>query len=195
VRHQPIVGQNVRNQPRVCVISPGQPGAFLSFAHLLPKNNAFQRHFFTSLMSATLVCVCVCVVVVVVVAQSINSILCQCCSLSTQTTLLRVVRPYSAGDRMAMQAILFGCHNLPKHATYFSPCQDCHQICSYVASRTEVLTNSLLALASLVRGWSEPLSKKRVSVSAIVSVLMEENYINRPVIAAALTALLSVFSD
>jgi hypothetical protein len=133
-------------------------------------------------MSATLVCVCVCVVVVVVVvvAQSINSILCQCCSLSTQTTLLRVVRPYSAGDRMAMQAILFGCHNLPKHATYFSPCQDCHQICSYVASRTEVLTNSLLALASLVGGVR--LFQNRVSVSAIVSV-MEENYINRSVIA------------
>jgi hypothetical protein len=56
---------------------------------------------------------------------------------------------------------------------------------------TEVLTNSLMALASLVDGVS--IFQNRVSVSAIVSV-MEENYINRPVIAAALTALLSVFS-
>jgi hypothetical protein len=65
----------------------------LSFAHLLPKNNAFQRHFLVRFLLCSqcrgvlVFCVSVvCVVVVVVVAQTINSsvFICQCCSLSTQ---------------------------------------------------------------------------------------------------------------
>jgi hypothetical protein len=66
------------------------------------------------------------------------------------------------------------------------------ELCAVSFRQNEaVLTNSLLALASLVHGVAR--FQDRVSVAGVVAV-MEDNYVSRPVIEAALTALLSVFS-